>query len=263
MTCLIGFNNVLANAVLSSTGTFEALLPMANVKDTLLAKVAQTTTDAAFSFTIAFVLSKSVGVVAMDNHNVSNTGTLRVQCYNGATLKADSGLIKSTAERFFAFVLPSVQLVNKVIISIDDTANAAGFIQVGRLFVGDFFQPAKGVEYGDLSQSVTDMSELISTPSGVNFSYQLPTLRSASVAWKVLSSAELITLHDLQRTHGKTDELIFIRQRPAYTDVSGELLQDLLSASMSFMGNAVELDPLTSTFFGAYAGGIGIREIAV
>lgn len=263
MTCLIGFNNYVDNSTLSSSGLFESLLPLVNVKDPLLAKVAQTTTAGAFSFTLDFLLSKSVGVVALDHCNVSASGTFRVQCFYKSILKSDSGLIKSKAERFFVFVLPSVHLVNQVVISIDDTTNANGFIQVGRLFVGNVFQPVKGVEYGDLSQSVTDMSEITSTQSGVNFPYVLPTLRSAAVAWKTLSESESIALYDMQRSHGKTNEVLFIRQRPSYVDVAGVWSQDALSASMSFMGNAVELDPLTSPFFGAYVGGMGIREIAV
>ena len=262
MSVIIGYGNLIDSATLTSTGTFEALLPLANVQDAMLANVAQTTTDAAFSITATWAAVKSVGVVALDNHNISLTGTARIECYDGVTLKDDSGLVRVKEGRFFGYVLPSVQSIDKVVITIDSTSNAGNYIRMGRIFVGDVLAP-KSIPYENLTQSITDMSEITSTPSGVNFAYEYPTLRGAALAWRVMTETELLTLLDIQRTHGKTKEVVFMRKRPTYTVDDGELIQDKLSAYLSFMGNAVELTPLSNPFFGYYAGGLGIREVAI
>ena len=81
-----------------SGGSWLAGLPLTNLSDRRLAKVAQSSDAAAAStqFDVDLKVARAIGVVALPKHNMTSAGTWRVRGYTGAghtTNVYDSGTL--------------------------------------------------------------------------------------------------------------------------------------------------------------------------
>lgn len=177
---LICFPNRADQATLSG-GTWETTLPRANLQTRTLGKVARTTSDAtsATQFDIDLGTERFIRCLALVNHNVSLAGLIRVRgsaVSNFATTVYDSGWhdLWPTVYPFgevawgeinwwdgkysdeelagytvtYTCILTTAAQARYWRVEIDDTTNAAGYIQIGRLFIGDGWQPAHNMSYG-------------------------------------------------------------------------------------------------------------------
>lgn len=96
-------------------------------------------------------------------------------------------------------------------IEITDTDNAAGYVQIGKLFVGGGFQPALGAGYGGLSESWIDSSEMITSAAGDESFISRRRLRQAQFQLDHLTaSAEFQSLYEMQRRQGLSGEVLFL-----------------------------------------------------
>ncbi len=290
---IFGFNNRIDLSTLTSSATFAGTLPLANIKTPVLAQVARTTTDAAFTLTadMGGLAARSIGVVAIAGHNLSRAATVQVQTYQGATPVDDSGVLSPwpflaadnphfdahsysaaivDAERIAAmmptciYFLPADSAANKVVISIDDSSNAAGYVQIGRLFIGDTLAPAMGAEYGATAFGHVDFSEIQQTKSRVKYNYRHPVIRTLAVSFEHLSNGEATgALYAAQQTHGLTGEIIIALDRPDYTTISGVKVVDSNWFAKAFLANFTALDLLTNPYFNAHAGAVNAEEVPV
>lgn len=178
--CMLGFPNRTDQAVLSG-GAYVSTLPLQNLQNRVIGKVARTTNTALSStqFTIDLGRGMKAQILALRNHNLSISARYRVvgsAVVDFSALAYDSGWNdvwpvvypfgaleweddnwytgKYTDEEREGYtteldhLLPMAKLARYWRVEIDDVENPAGFVQVGRLFIGPAWQPTINMIYG-------------------------------------------------------------------------------------------------------------------
>jgi len=234
-----------------SGGAWETELPIANVKAPLLARVARST-DATTGST-QFVCDMgagngSVSVVALVRHNLSAAATWRVRASTTsefAALTHDSGWRDVWPEQWAAGVLPAGhpnaatrRLSDTDIAALDpprdavyvvepehvarywrvemsDPANAAGYVQLGRVVLAPRYGPSLnfsvGAEFGFL-----DDTNVGSSLSGTRFYDVRPKGRSFAFALTNIADAEALSVaRDMVEALGRAGQFYLV---PAPTD---------------------------------------------
>lgn len=146
-----------------SAGSWQASLPLANLKDRYLQKVARSTNALAAS-TVGQVdlgVARDIRVLALVGVNLTGAATVRwmLGTSAGGTQVHDSGAKTMSFSAVSAedrdgltishiYVLPAALSARHVRFEIVDTANPAGYVQVGRLVVAGGYQPTFNPDYG-------------------------------------------------------------------------------------------------------------------
>lgn len=177
---LLGYPNRIDTAALSG-GTWSATLPRANIHSRILGKVARSAaaTLASTQFDIDLVTRKVTKIVAIVNHNCTLPALVRVRGSDDAAFATsiyDSGwaavwpAVYTTLELDWeednwwtgqytdeqragytpTYTLPLATTVRARYwrVEIDNTTNAAGYVQLGRVFIGAAWQPKLNMSYG-------------------------------------------------------------------------------------------------------------------
>lgn len=148
-------------------------------------------------------------------------------------------------------ILPETQIVRFVRIEIEDTNNPDGFIEFGRLFVGDAWQPHYNQSYGAEIQYVsrTDISEAM---SGAETFDRRPAYRQWSFSLDWLSGDEAKTrILEMQRQLDVHGEVLFIQNS---TDIHHR-------HRLSFLGRMARLSGIERANFVQYKNAFRIKEI--
>ena len=248
--------------------TFTTARPLVDARLPLLAKTARSVGDEDVGFTVTFGAAKAVGLVALDNLNLSATATVRVRGYNAANelvAGSDSGLVAgnhySDFRGFWYWLFNADLSIKSLRFDIDDPANADGYIQFGRVFAGAALR-YENVEFGGEGWDVEDRADIEKTPSGVDNATAYPTLRAVS-AGIVSELGDGMDTFRLLRRVGKTGEVVYVRYTPVYTDVGGVKVPDEGSAVMAWLGKLTEWTPLTTPSYGRFSGGFTVAEVAI
>jgi len=180
---MLGFPNRIDQGNLSG-GSWTAGLPLSNIQNRLLSKVARTTnvTEDATRFIIDFGKPQKIDILAFINHNASFSARVAIESStvsNFASIQdsyiADmwSGISDAdwviddlewendnywlgsySSEDIEGFTSVSTHLLRNfraaryIRIRIIDTANQNDFLQIGRIFVGPAIQPTINYAYG-------------------------------------------------------------------------------------------------------------------
>lgn len=287
MSIILGLNNQIETATLAAVDVvaatptvFETTLPLTNLQNYILPKVARTTTDAAFTITATFAAAITAGVVMLSNHNISRLGKVRIKSYLSSVEVDDSGdlyvwpyvggaivsaTLIATMRPDYAYFLPANTSVDEVKITITDTSNADTYIQMGRIFIGETFDAERGVEYGDAGIAYKSLSDIQTVPRGIKYPYRQRPLRLATVAYKALTEDESInTIFDAQRQTELIGEVVYSYMgRPTYATISATYAQSREFFARCFLGNFTELNPITVAFFNGHAAALAIEEVAI
>jgi hypothetical protein len=178
--CLIAYPNR-ADLTTLSGGSWTSGLPLDNLKTRKLKQVARTTdaTVERTQFDIALDVERKIKIIAFVNHNLSLDADYRIRAYYDAgytSLAYDSGVrqvwpaIYTTeqlawedanfwtgqilAEDIQGFtwtlshLLPTAIFARYWRVEFFDTANTAGYVQIGRLFLAGEWQPVTNMVYG-------------------------------------------------------------------------------------------------------------------
>jgi len=246
---MFSYPNFLDGATLTS-GSWVATLPLANLKDRYLDLVARSTDDAIAStkFDADLTTGYPIRVIAVLKHNISLAGLIRVRVStvsNFATTTYDSGWVTAypeiypfgilqwgdpgfwdgklaEAERLagyrqdYILVVPADTLGRYIRVEIDDTANPAGYVDVGRVWVGPGYPPSinfsTGLTLGWMTG--TSVSEM---PGGRRFFLTRPERRTLNFRLEMIPNDEaLVYLFEITRRHG-LDEQFFFLYNPADT----------------------------------------------
>lgn len=183
--CMIGFPNRIDAATLSGgswgSGSPLAGLVLANLQSRIIGKVARSTSAALVNakFDIDLGAAKNIRLVGLINHNCSLAALVRIRGASDAafsTVLDDSGWLpvwpavypstsldweddnwwtgQYTDEQragytaAFVYALSINTVARYWRIEFDDTTNAAGYIQLGRVFIGPAWQPSENPQYG-------------------------------------------------------------------------------------------------------------------
>lgn len=227
------FPNRCTTGVTASGGSWLAGLPVSNVTTSELARVARSVNDDESSTIIRLDLgsSRALRAFAIINHNLSAAAQWKVdlgtssggtQVYAGAlalwlSASFEAGLVAAGMEDAeylrdgtpAIIVLPSTLSARYVTISISDTSNADGYVQVGRVFAGGGFIPSYNASYG-LRDSWIDLSTVDQSESGAQWPTARRRLKQVEFVLDGLSLNDGETLHEMQRVLGTVDEVLYV-----------------------------------------------------
>ncbi|MCK5297126.1 MAG: hypothetical protein KAJ75_09580, partial [Alphaproteobacteria bacterium] len=223
--CILAYpNRVDDSATTFSGGSWETALPLSNLKNRYLTKVARST-DAQKANTILNVdlaTNRFVQVFALLKHNISNSGYIRVRAWDDAehtimlydsdwkwawpVVYADGQLEWEDDEwwtmswpadtnypLFHLIVLDTPVSARYWSVEIDDEDNPAGYIEAGRLVMASGWQPDKNFSYGAglgwMSNTLADR-----TPGGVADFDERPSQRIQRLSLDHLTNDEAFAL---------------------------------------------------------------------
>ena len=161
--------------------------------------------------------ARTVNLVALAGHNGSTAATARVTASNtlGGT-DYDSGSLPliSGAKRFdnslFLRLLPVAVSYRYWRIEISDPA--AAYLDFGRLYVANAFQPSYNMVYG-FQQGFIDPSQEYETISGDSISLKRKKRRFAELTLEDLTEDEVFAeLYPLDQLVGTTGDVLFVPQ---------------------------------------------------
>ena len=283
MTALIAYPNRADECTLTG-GSWTAGLPLANLQTRVINQVARSTDATAASTKFDFTLSRARGIkmVALIKHNMSLAATYRVRAYSDSgrtVLVADSGTLpvfpviypdgileweddnwwsgQLLEEDRLSFTLNVVQLFTTADfaqywrVELVDTANTDGYVQIGRLFVGNSWAPTTNMSYG-ASLGYEPRTDIEEADGGAEYFYVRPKRRIARFSLEWLTEGEAMArVLDMQRT----------------LDVQGEVFYMWDSADTthllrrSFIGRLRTLNAIENPYPGIHKNAFEIQEL--
>lgn len=281
--CMIAFPNRADSATLSG-GAWAAGLPLANLQNRVIAKVARSATDANADtqFYIAYSTPQNIRVLGLVNHNCSIDARYRLRASNVsnfATTVYDSGWAdvwpvvypsdsldweseswwtgKYSAEEMAGYttllrhVLPTNVLASYWYIEIDDTANPAGYVQIGRLFIGPAWQPTHNASYGASHGWETD-TQVEKAISGAEYFDRRTPYRVMRLTLDGMETDEAMArAFELQRRAGIDQEVLWMFD-PA---------DSVHALRRSFLGRMRQLSPIEYPYYNTNRTAFEIKEL--
>ena len=265
--CLFAYPNLADGATLSG-GSWEASLPLTNLQDARLAKLARSTDDAKASTLVNVDLTESrvLRVVSVLSHNMSLAALIRVRfgddsafasdnfdsgwvdaypvIYPGGVLSfGDSGWFDGKLGQedldlgypvdYHLLISPIVQ-GRYLRIEIDDTANTDTYVEFGRLWISTGYQPSINMQQGG-GLGYETSSTRTESDGGPTFHNERPRRRVANFTVPMIPENEaLVKLFEINRRLGTHDPFLFM-YNPADTHHLHR---------RSFLGTLKELSPL-------------------
>jgi len=241
-----------------SGGSWSASLPLTNLQDRRLSKVARSTNALAASttFDVDLGVARAVRVVSLPKHTISSAGTIRVRGSNtagvftspgydsGTVTVWPAGITAETSEGmnlgFVAIVPVAAVAMRYWRIEITDTTNPAGYVDIGRLVIAAGWQPTINLAYGARIGVETDTTREV-TDGGAAIYNEKPKRRTAVFTIENLPELEAMTSpFDMMRIVGTSRQLMFVFD-PADTT---------LMHRRSFLAVMRELSPIEFPYYG-------------
>ncbi|HXG71391.1 MAG TPA: hypothetical protein VNJ04_12370 [Gemmatimonadaceae bacterium] len=210
-----------------SGGSWQAALPLANLQDRALARVARSTNTLASStqFEVDLKTARPVRVLALPRHAISFTGTIRVRASNTegnfAAPLYDTGTVNVwpagiDAEKVegmnlgWTHVTPETVTAQYWLFEISDAGNTAGYLDLGRLVIAQGWQPSINMQYG-AKLGLETATEREVTDGGAAVYSRRATRRTAMFTLDDLPDTEALESgFDMQRIAGTSGQLMFV-----------------------------------------------------
>ena len=239
--CILAYGNLIDRATVSG-GSWVASLPLTNLQDRRLGRVARSSSPAAVHTTwdCAFSSTRPFRTIALVNHNLSLAAQYRVRLSTDPdflTTTADSGWLdvwpavyafgtlpwgspswwsgRYSAEEIadftatLVYVLPRSINAQYIRVELSDETNEAGYVQVGRMFCADGWQPTRNMAYGS-SLAWEDPSEVQEALSGAEYFNARSKRRVARFGLESMTEDDAMSrASDIQRRMGITQEVLF------------------------------------------------------
>lgn len=280
----MGFPNRIDSATVSG-GSWLSTLPLSNIKDRRLSRLARSTNATLANTIINLDLgsAKTVGAVALITHNLSASALVRVRgddaadfatpLYNSGWLNAwPSGVIPQalleweddnfwlgtvSSEAIAGYQSPYINLIDTrpVLrywrIEISDTSNPSGYVQVGRVFIGDTWTTTYNPSYG-AGLGTEDSTGIESSMGGEEYFDISKRYRVHRFSLNALTPTEAYTrVIDMQKLAGVSGELLII---PDANDVYNGFRRNFLCRMRS-------LSPVVDTAYGIKSVDFEVKEI--
>jgi hypothetical protein len=208
---------------------------------------------------------RALRAVALINHNLDQDANWRVTVgsasggsdvydtgWQGAwAMTFDSEMIEWSADNWWGGIADSDYLRHPWIvcapmtayysgqyvrIEIDNTSNADGYVQIGRVFVGGGFVPRYNAERS-IAEGWNDGTSITTGPGGVEFIAEQRRARFARFALPRLEIEDFKRAFELQRRMGIGGEVLFLPNTYSLQDAQRR----------GFLGRMRELNALEST----------------
>ena len=266
---LIGYSNLVDAATITpGIGSWSTAAPIANIQDPVVAVAARSTDALAASskFQVDLGAAQSVGIVALSGVNLTAAATIRVRggsvsglgsdvVYNGSAINAwptgTTDAMLAEHNRWTVIVDFTAASARYWLIEITNTANPAGFIQVGRVFIGPTWQPTWNMSYGARARWI-NRNTRDETESGTVYTSRRPARRETVFGLDHLTRTEAVTaLGRLQRLTARSPEVVL-----AFDPGSA----DTTRLEESYLAELHEFDPRTYAGPERYASGFIVQE---
>lgn len=280
---LLAYQNRTDEGVLSG-GSWLASLPLANLQNRLVQRVARSsnTANASTKFDVDFGGVRTIGVIALVVHNISVSGKVRILADDAAdfaTPTYDSGWVDvwpsgmipqdllaweddnfwlgtlSQAARAgyqspYIHVPAAPQTYRYWRVEIDDTTNADGYVHIGRLFMSPAWTPAINYSYG-AGLGYKDTTQVERSLSGAEYFDVQGKAREFSFTLEGLTDTEAYdVILQLQRVAGIHGEVLQIADRDDTTRIPAR----------AYVGRLLDLQPIDNTQPDRFKVQLKIRE---
>jgi hypothetical protein len=226
---IISWPNRVDEATLAG-GAWSSGLPLANLKSSLIGKVARSATAATADtqFTVVFPAARPVRVVALVSHSMVLTGGWRVTAYSDAAMTTQvhaSGFQWAwpspyrngdVASELYAwrrwnsvYVLPAGITARAIKVQLENADHPVGYLDVGRLFVSGGWQPVRNLSFG-LQRGWESRSSGDQSLGGVEHFDRRQPRRVQRFTFEHLSVTEGMGIFDLQGAADVVDEVMHV-----------------------------------------------------
>lgn len=258
MGAILSFPDRTMLATLSG-GSWQAAYPLGNLQNPQFAVKARSTNASTGSTVVLADLGatpRAIQCIAILSHNLSFAAQVRVRGfsdsgYTAMAAGADSGALYAypqaiTAEQaldypdhyIFAFAAPKTARYWKI--EITDTANANGWVEFGRLWLGEgTLAPAVSISYG-AALGYENRDVISESIGGAVWGDNRTPRRVAAISFDQLQGAEKRQALIMQKTLGKTGELLYVM------DSAGAAIDTILE---SFPATIRTADKMKYPFF--------------
>ena len=204
---IIGYQDHYNEATLSDitgSGGFEVGAPLENVQDRRLAIKARRNTTGGFSIRSIFTEKKNIGIVSLLGHNFNQTSTITVDLF--ATSVATTPIATMTVGPLpiisDAFDFPNHthiifdRIYSAVKIEISVTTSVGYPLEVGRIWSGPYFKPARTTVVRDFEIQCLDNSVLNSSLNNQIYADYRGKTRRINCTLAPLTEQETIGISD-------------------------------------------------------------------
>lgn len=218
-------------AVLTASPAMEATLPVTHLQDPSRARVAQTTGLATQEIKGAWSAPKGVSGCVLARHNLTSSGTWRLQVYSDAawtTQVYDSGAVVSWPAKSLGDIEWGIDPLGATVftgwgqafsslwfppvtgqsfkITLADPTNPDGYLRAARLFMGSYTQPLFNFSYG-VSLGWKEDTQQTRTDGGTLRSDAREPYRILRFSCKWLSETDRPKFLDIGRTVGMRKDI--------------------------------------------------------
>lgn len=279
---VLSYQNRIDAATFAAYGSWQASLPLTNLQNRSLSKIARSTdaTNASTKFRFSTDIARIIGAVGFVNHNLSSTAQYRYRVYSDSgytTLAYDSGTLDvwpqmpfGTYEwedlRFWDLTATDedLALFTKTLIHIPtasvseqyyqveffDTANENGYVQLGRVFIGSIYQPFYNMDIG-ASIGYESGTVIDTAMSGAEYFDRRGSYRVARFNLNHLTSEEAVLNNDIQKISGTDAEVLFVYDPSDNLNLSRR----------SFLGRIRTMSPIEQPYATRFATNYEIKEL--
>lgn len=268
-----------------SGGSWSATLPLSNLQNRQVQRVARSTNDdlASTKFVVDLGSVKSVRALALVLHSLSANSAYRITGNDSAVFTTpiyDSGWLDvwpsgiipvdqlewendnfwlgtMTAEQRAGYnvplvhILPTAQSFRYWQFEFDDTLSTLGYVQFGRLFMAPAFQPIYNAAYS-ASLGYEDPTEVATALSGAEYFDVRGRYRVHKFSLEYLDKDEAHNqVLELQRLQGISGEVLVVPN----VDDAATFVQ------RSFVGRLRNLSPVSQPYFSAWSTSFEIKEL--
>lgn len=281
---LLAWPNKIDESSALSGGSYLPTLPLTNAADRIFAKKARTvdTLPASTKFNVLFSEGKKINVVVLAAHNFTIDATFRVVMYSDLQMTSilhDSGVmavwppvyqteqleweysnfwagnLTESQRREFTplatYVVRETYVPQAVTVEIFDQQNPSGYVEFGRVFLAESFEPTVNMMYG--AQMGYEVRTDIEVTLNNNEFFDVKTpKRTSSISFDGLSQGEAYgRLYSMMRTQG-IDKEVFFTYNTNY---------DSESYTRTFLGRIQSPDPISQPYIDRYSKSLNLVEL--
>lgn len=278
------YPNRIASATLSSPQAFTSALPLSNVADRVFARKARTAADT-FQINGTFAKFFYLGAVAIVAHNLSTTAKWRVRLYSSAgsvgtsnNVVYDSNTVPvwpaivpqqerkwelsnfwtgtAEAEDLAAYtplasVITDALLCQGFTIDVSDSGNPDGYLEIGRVFISDVWQPTYTFSFG-AQENVISGTTVEQALDGTEYFDVQRGQRTLEFTLQGLSESEARSRAlSINRICGTDAELLF----------SPNQIDSVYRAGQTFVGRLEKTNPLVQVNYDWFEQSYTAKEI--
>lgn len=191
-----------------------------NLQDQSPGKVWRSTSAVAQVITIDLWSNKQINCLALFNINATTSGTIRIKggvdptfavnLYDQTHTLIDTGLDfdESESYAYSLIYLTASTLARHWQLTITDTGNPDGYVEAGRLVMGEYLEPTANMNYG-FKTDVVDRSVVTRTRGGVWRSDTRVPYRKVSASFSWLTTSEASDLIRAKMLRGRRYDVLF------------------------------------------------------